>query len=84
MIDLRTLTTAWKAVVGFVAPGAVILASAVLSGSDGGSRITTAELVTALVACVVTSAGVYRVSNAPQDDPEGQAGTHDAAAVSPD
>lgn len=53
----------WKAVVGFVAPGAVLIGSAVTEASDGGSTITTAEWVTALVACVVTSAGVYGVAN---------------------
>jgi hypothetical protein len=56
-----------KAVVGFVAPGAVIIGASVTSASDGGTAITTAELVTALVACVVTSAGVALKGNA---DPE--------------
>lgn len=56
-----------KAVVGFIAPGAVILGSAVTAASDGGTRITGAELVTAAVACVVTAAGVYRVRNTGED-----------------
>lgn len=55
----------WKAIVGFVAPGAVLIGSAVMEGSAGGERITTGEWVTALVACVVTSAGVAAVSNKP-------------------
>lgn len=55
----------WKAVVAFIAPGAVLLGGAVLEGSDGGSVITGSEIVTALVACVVTAAGVYRADNAP-------------------
>lgn len=53
----------WKALVGFVAPGAVTIGSAVLASSDGGSRITVTEWVTALVACVVTSSAVYQVPN---------------------
>lgn len=57
----------WKAVVGFVAPGAVLIGSAVTVGSDGGTKITMSEWVTALVACVVTSAGVAAVSNKQQD-----------------
>lgn len=52
-----------KAVVGFIAPGAVLLGSAVTDASVGGSSITAAEWVTAAVACVVTSAGVWRATN---------------------
>ena len=53
----------WKAVVGFVAPGAVVVGSAVMDGSVGGSNITTSEWITAGVACVVTAAGVAAVRN---------------------
>ena len=60
---MNKLAPYWKAVVGFVAPGAVIVGSAVTEASDGGTSITAAEWVTALVACVVTSAGVYGVAN---------------------
>lgn len=56
-----------KAVVGFVAPGAVIIGASVTPQSDGGTSITVAEVVTALVAMVVTSAGVAIKGNA---DPE--------------
>ena len=56
-----------KAVVGFVAPGCVVLGSALADASDGGSKITVAEWVTALIACVVTSAGVYAVKNKQAD-----------------
>lgn len=56
-----------KAVVAFVAPGAVVLGASVTDASAGGSHVTTAEWVTALVACIVTSAGVYRATNAPAD-----------------
>ena len=61
----------WKAVVGFVVPGAVIIGSSVTTGSDGGSHITFAEWVTAAVACVVTSGGVAVAENAPAPEVEG-------------
>ena len=54
-----------KAVVAFIAPGAVLIGAAVTEGSPGGSAITGAEWVTAAVACVVTAAGVYGVPNRP-------------------
>jgi len=54
---------AWKAVIGFCAPGVVVIGSAVADASAGGSKITAAEWITAGVACVVTSAGVYAVRN---------------------
>ena len=57
----------WKAFVAFVAPGAVLLGSAVTGTSDGGSTITGSEWVTALVACVVTAAGVYSIRNEPTE-----------------
>jgi hypothetical protein len=49
----------YKAIVGFVAPGAVLITAAVQDSSPGGAAITTAEWVTAVCACVVTAAGVY-------------------------
>ena len=52
-----------KAVVGFVAPGAVVVGASVLEGSAGGTTITTGEWVTAAVACVVTAAGVWATPN---------------------
>ena len=48
----------WKAILGFLVPGAVIIGSAVTSGSDGGTSITTAEWVTAVVAMIVTGGAV--------------------------
>jgi hypothetical protein len=60
---MRKLKPYAKAVIGFVAPGAVVITSSVLASSDGGSSITTAELVTAAAACVITAAGVYGVRN---------------------
>lgn len=53
----------WKAVVGFIAPGAVVIGSAVTEASDAGTAITSAEWVTALVSMIVTSAAVYTVPN---------------------
>lgn len=55
----------WKAVVGFIAPGAVVIGSSVLEGSDGGSAVTQAEVITALVACIITAGGVAVVRNRP-------------------
>ncbi len=54
-----------KALVGFVAPGAVLIGSAVTEVSDGGTTITGAEWVTAAVACVVTSGAVWGFKNTP-------------------
>jgi len=55
----------YKAIVAFIAPGAVVIGSAVTDASSGGSSITGAEWVTAAVACVVTSAAVAAVANKP-------------------
>lgn len=69
---MNTVAHYWKAIVAFIAPGAVLIAAAVTPGSDGGSTVTTAEIVTALVACVVTSAGVAAKGNA-KATPTGEA-----------
>lgn len=53
----------WKAIIGFVAPGAVTLISAMQDASDGGSRVTKSEWLTAAIAAVVTSAGVAAKGN---------------------
>lgn len=60
---MKRITPYWKSVVGFVAPGAVLIGASVTEASDGGTSITTAEWVTALVACIVTSAAVYSTPN---------------------
>lgn len=60
----QTAPKYWKAILAFVAPGAVVLGSAVLDSSAGGSHITGAEWVTAAVACVVTSTSVGVKKNA--------------------
>lgn len=52
-----------KAVLGFVAPGAVIIGASVTSASDGGTSITAAEWVTAVVACIVSGVAVGAVGN---------------------
>lgn len=62
---MTTVSRYWKAVVGFAAPGAVVIGASVLDQSAGGDHITQAEWVTALVACVVTASGVYAVRNTP-------------------
>ncbi|MCF6376887.1 hypothetical protein L2K70_04665 [Nocardioides KLBMP 9356] len=67
----------WKAVVGFVAPGAVLIGSAVTEASAGAEHITTGEWVTAVVACIVTSAAVY---GTPNRDPEAE---HQDESVQP-
>ena len=78
------ISQAWKAVMAFVSPGAVIIGSAVLTSSDGGAAITSGELVTALVACVVTSATVYGAPNRPSAGPDRAAGAvGDEAGVDP-
>lgn len=59
----QKLAPYWKAVVAFVAPGAVVITSAVTDASAGGTTITGAEWVTAAAACIITSAGVYTVTN---------------------
>ena len=56
----------WKAILGFIVPGAVVIGSAVTDVSDGGSTITGAEWVTAIVAMIVTGAAVGTKSNAPR------------------
>jgi len=62
---MNSIKPYFKAVVGFVVPGAVVIGSAVLDGSDGGTAITGAEWVTAAVACIVTSGAVYAARNTP-------------------
>lgn len=53
----------WKSVVGFIAPGAVLIGAAVTEASAGGEHITVGEWVTAAVACIVTSTAVYGTPN---------------------
>lgn len=57
--------TAAKAIVAFIAPGAIVLTSAVTEGSAGGELITQGEWVTAACATVITAAGVYWTPNKP-------------------
>lgn len=54
----------WKAVLGFIAPGAIVIASSVMEGSAGGVDITQGEWITAICSAVITGAGVYGVRNA--------------------
>lgn len=62
MSVLASLPLYWKAAVGFVAPGAVVIGSAVADGSG----ISTSEWVTAVVASVVTASGVAYARNKPK------------------
>lgn len=55
----------FKAVVAFIAPGAVVLTSAVTDASAGGEFITSGEWVTAICATIITGAAVYAVPNKP-------------------
>ena len=54
----------WKGILGFIVPGAVIIGSSVLEASDGGSTITGAEWVTAVVAMIVTGGAGTAKGNA--------------------
>jgi len=49
----------WKAVMGFVIPGVVVLSNAQLSKG----HIDSGDWVLAIFACVLTSGGVYAVAN---------------------
>lgn len=60
---MHKLAPYWKAVVAFVAPGAVVLTASVQDASAGGEAITAGEWVTAACACIITGAGVYGVRN---------------------
>jgi uncharacterized membrane protein len=59
------ITSYAKAIVGFLAPGVVVIGSSLADASDGGSQITTFEIVSALIACLVTGGFVYAVPNRP-------------------
>lgn len=67
----------WKAVVGFVAPGATLLIAAMQDGSAGGSVITQNEWVTAALTCVITSGAVLAKGNKDKE------GTHQDESVQP-
>ena len=60
---MNVLAPYFKAVVAFVAPGAVVLTSAVTTGSAGGEFVTQGELITAACATVITAAAVYATPN---------------------
>lgn len=52
-----------KAVAAFVVPAAGSIVGAMQDGSDGGSAITAAEWITALILGVTSSGFVYGVPN---------------------
>jgi hypothetical protein len=60
----RRIDEARKAVAALVVPGLVVLGSALLEGSDGGSAVTAAEWVAVAIASLGTSGAVYSVRNA--------------------
>jgi hypothetical protein len=60
---VRKIGPYWKAVVGFIAPGAVVVGAAVESGAPLDGRLW----ISAAVAAVVTAAAVYGVPNADTD-----------------
>jgi glucose uptake protein GlcU len=68
-----------KAILGFVTPGLVVLGSALTDSSDGGSKITGTEWLTAAIAALVTGGAVYAKSNAPA--PADDAGSADVMSV---
>lgn len=50
-----------KALMGFAAPGAVLIIAAVQTGSPGGAAITSGEWWVVGATCVATAGGVYAV-----------------------
>ena len=69
---LAKIAPYWKAVMAFITPGAVIIGSAVTQASDGGTTVTAAEIVTAVTACIVTSAAVWAAPRDPTPLPAPQ------------
>lgn len=59
---LRVLPYYWKAVLAFIAPGAVVIGSAAEQGPVSGR-----DWVVAAVASITTSAGVAWAENAPRE-----------------
>ena len=62
---MEKLAPYWKAVVGFIAPAALVIVSSVVDGSAGGQEIVASEWITAACSAILTSAGVYTVRNRP-------------------
>lgn len=55
----------WKAIVGFAAPGAVLIGAATMVDTPGGEAITQGELIRALAAMFVTAGAVWAVPGDP-------------------
>lgn len=55
---MKNATLIFAALLQFIAPAATILGAAVMAGSDGGSHVTDAEMITACVSSVLVAAGV--------------------------
>ena len=63
---LERIAPYWKAVIGFVAPGAGSLLWALNPNTDGGSTITGSEWLGALLLAIVTSGAVAAKANRPR------------------
>lgn len=61
-----------KAIIAFIAPAAVVIGASVTEASAGGELITMGEWVTAMVAAIVTAAGVGIKANGPVPDGTGE------------
>jgi hypothetical protein len=66
---VQRIDEARKAIAGLLVPGLTVLGTAVLDGSDGGSRITTAEWIAVVVASLAAGGAVYVVRNGESGDP---------------
>lgn len=64
---MDALAPYWKAVIGFVAPAATVIISAVTEASDGGTAVTGAEWITAACTAIVTASLVYAIPNKPKE-----------------
>jgi hypothetical protein len=66
---VQRIDEARKAIAGLLVPGLTVLGTAVLDGSDGGSRITTAEWIAVAIASLGTGGLVYGLRNGESPDP---------------
>jgi hypothetical protein len=62
---MEAIAPYWKAVCAFLAPAMTIVIASVLEGSDGGTRVTGSEWLTAAATAVLTAGTVYTVRNKP-------------------
>lgn len=62
---MNALAPYMKAVLAFITPAAVTIVASITEASDGGTRITSSEWITALCNCIITATAVYAVPNRP-------------------